>query len=134
VAEQNHRLSQKQTASYQDWLTDEYVASLLKLAAHRLGTDTLTPDRYRAVAAQLATADKKRWLHGDQLLIPSDDQIITACGGAANGPDGGGWDRALALAGLKPRPGLGDQGLSKTSPPITDVLERFYKAYGVQPS
>ncbi|MGO9763612.1 MAG: hypothetical protein ACLP1Q_20360 [Solirubrobacteraceae bacterium] len=134
--QQNHRLSQKQTAPYQDWLTEEYVASVLKLAAHRLGVDTLTPDRYRAVAAELAAADNKRWLHGRQLLIPSDDQIITACGGAsANAPrGGGGWDRALVLAGLKPRPGLGDQGMSRKAPPITDVMERFHDAHGVQPS
>jgi hypothetical protein len=127
---QNHRLSQKQTVPYQDWLTHEYVGSVLKLAAHRLGTNTLTPDRYRAVAASLAAADDKRWLHGRQILVPSDDQIIAACGGSA----AGGWDRALALAGLKPRPGLGDQGLSRKAPPITDVMERFYDAHGVQPS
>ncbi len=135
-AVQNHRLSQKQTAPYQDWLTDEYVASVLKLAAHRLGVDTLTPDRYRAVAAELRAADEKRWLHGNQLLVPTDDQIIMACGGAsANAPGGGGgWDRALALAGLAPRPGLGNQGMNRKAPPITVVMERFHEAYGVQPS
>ncbi len=128
--EQNHRLSQKQTAPYQDWLTEEYVASVLKLAAHRLGTNTLTPDRYRSVAASLTAADNARWLHGRQLLVPSDDQIVAACGGAA----AGGWDRALALAGLQPRPGLGNQGMNRKAPPITDVMERFHDAHGVQPS
>jgi hypothetical protein len=124
---QNHRLSlkAKTRAPEQDWLTDEYISSVLRLAAHRLGADTLTPNRYRVVAAEMRAADRTRWLHGGQLLVPSDDQIVAATGS---------WDRALALARLAPRPGLGDQGLTAASPPITDLLERFYEAHGAQPS
>ncbi len=132
---QNHRLSVKaKDRAPQDWLTPEYASSVLRLAAHRLGADTLTPDRYRAVAEELGAADRARWLHGDQLLVPSDDQIVAACGGPAASGAGGGWDRALALAGLAPRPGLGDQGLAAPSPPITDLLERFHDAHGAQPT
>jgi hypothetical protein len=98
---------------------------VLRLAAHRLGVDTLTPDRDRAVAAAMRAADGARWLHGRQLLVPSDEQIAAAVGG---------WDRALALARLAPRPGLGDQGLAAPAPPITDLLERFHDAHGAQPS
>ncbi|HWY19503.1 MAG TPA: hypothetical protein VNY27_12435 [Solirubrobacteraceae bacterium] len=128
AGEQNHRLSQKQTAPYQDWLTEEYIGSLLKLVAHRRGVTTLAPDHYREERAAILAADAARWLHGGQLLVPSDDQIIAACGGAA----AGGWDRALALAGLQPRPAHGAKR-GKYAPPTTDLLDRCYEAHGTQP-
>ena len=122
---QNHRLSRKQTTPGQDWLTDDYVAFSLKLVAHHLNVRTLTTSQYRRGREAVLKPDQARWLHGRQLLLPTFTQIRFVAGD---------WDKALALADLAPRPGLGDQGLNKPAPGIVEVLERCYAAYGVQPS
>lgn len=123
---QNHRLSRKQSSGEQDWLTDDYIGYVLKLVSHRLGVGTLTPSRYRAERTVLLAVDRARWLHGRQLRLPSDDQIVAATGG---------WDRALALAGLAARPGLGDQGHAHgNAVSILELLDRCYAVHGAQPS
>lgn len=120
---QNHHLSRKQTSPYQDWLTDDYIGSVLKLVARRLGVNTLTLRQYRRERDAMLAVDRARWLHGGQLMLPTDDQIAMAAGD---------WDRALSLAGLAPRPGLGDQGKSKIGLTPAELLERCYEVHGTQ--
>lgn len=122
---QNHRLSRKQTNAGQDWLTEDYIAFVLKLVARRLNVKTLTTSQYRIGREAILKVDRARWLHGRQLLLPTHTQIRFAAGD---------WDKALALADLAPRPGLGDQGLAKPAPGTVEVIERCYEAHGKQPS
>lgn len=120
-------LGRKQTGEEQDWLSEEYVAFVLRLVARRLGKDTLSLGDYRQERAEMLRSDRARWLHGGQLLLPNEEQIITHVGS---------WEKALSLVGMKPshltlgeaRPGRG------SIPTLTDLLERFYEHYGVQPA
>jgi hypothetical protein len=125
IGVQNHRLSRKQTSAEQDWLTDDHIAFVLKLVAQRLNVTTLTTSQYRMGREAILKIDRARWLHGGQLLLPTHTQIRFAAGD---------WDKALALADLASRPGLGDQGLAKPAPGTVEVLERCYEAHGAQPS
>jgi hypothetical protein len=122
---QNHRLSRKQDGTSQDWLTLDYVAFALKLVASHLKVKTLTTSQYRIGREAVLKPDQARWLHGRQLLLPTFRQIRFVAGD---------WDKALALADLASRPGLGDQRLSKPAPGTVEMLERCYAVYGVQPS
>jgi hypothetical protein len=120
-----HHLSKKHHDPRQDWLTDEYIGFALNLVAQRLGATTVTPKKYRVERDALLAADRKRWLHGRQLLLPSEDAIRSAAGT---------WDKALAIAGLAARPGVGRQDSAKYALPSTEVLDRCYAAHGVQPT
>jgi hypothetical protein len=93
----------------------------LSSVAHRLGQDSISPSQYRAERAKMLAADRKRWLHGRQFLLPTDDQIKIALGGD--------WDAALALAGLADRAPHTGGGAS-----TLDLLERCYEGHGTQPS
>jgi hypothetical protein len=115
-----HRLSRKHSEQ-QDWLTEDYVAFALSSVAHRLGRDSISPSQYRSEREKMLTADRKSYLHGRQLLLPTDDQIRIAVGDD--------WDRALALAGLSARAPHSGVGAS-----TLDLLERCYAAHGAQPS
>ncbi len=124
---QSHRLGRKQTSEEQDWLSEEYVAFVLRLVAQRLGKTTLSLGDYSQEREKMLRSDRARWLHGGQLLLPSEEQIITSVGS---------WERALGLAGMtashrthgEERPGRGNV------PTLTDLLERFYEHYNVQPA
>lgn len=69
--------------------------------------------------------DRTRWLHGQRLRLPTDEQIKIAAGD---------WDRALALARLDRRPGRGDQGHGKRALGTVELLDRCYQAHGTEPS
>jgi hypothetical protein len=115
-----HRLSRKHSEQ-QDWLTEDYIAFALSSVAHRLGRDSISPSQYRSEREKMLAADHKHWLHGRQLILPTDDQIRIALGGD--------WNRALVLAGLvdrQPHTGVGAS--------TVDLLERCYAAHGAQPS
>ena len=105
----------------QDWLTDDYVAYLLKLVARRLGgVATVTPSEYRVEREKLLKADRASWLHGAQRLVPNDEQIRTACGS---------WDNALLLAGLRKRPKPGLTRSESVVPAYVQLIEDCYQRH-----
>ncbi len=124
----NKRLGGIQKSPEQDWLTEDYVAYILKVVARRLSVLTVSPSEYRTESEKMLKADRAAWLHGGHRLLPNDEQIRTACGS---------WDKALALAGLKARPkpkGTGTAANKQAIPTRIEVMERFYEHYGVQPT
>jgi hypothetical protein len=125
VGEQNRLLGVKTRVEEQDWLTEEYVASVLKLVAHRLGKDTLTRLEYDADRQKLLASDRARWLHGDQLLLPKADQIRFAVGS---------WTNALRIAGLKTPRERGPAAKSVSAPTHAELLDEFWKHYKVLPT
>jgi hypothetical protein len=82
----------------QDWLTEDYIAHVLRLVASNLDVRTLTPAQYHAERSRLLAADASRWRHVGQLCLPNEHQLATAAGG---------WHRALRLAGLSGGQGRG---------------------------
>jgi hypothetical protein len=122
---QNKLLATKtRAATAEDWLTHENVAAVLKLVALRLGADTVSLSEYRVEREKILTADRARWLHGGQLLLPTEEQIMVAVGS---------WDDALRGAGLRAQRERGPTKRGK-APTLTDLMDRFYDEYGVQPS
>jgi hypothetical protein len=119
-----HLLGLKEKEPEQDWLTDDYVAYMLKLVARRLNAATVTPSEYRLERAALLKEDRASWLHGAQRLLPNDEQIRTACGS---------WDNALLLAGLKLGPGRGGHKRLQM-PTLAGLLERCHEHHGVLPT
>jgi len=107
-----------------NWLTPEYSDYALALVARRLGTRTLTPDRYRVERAQMLGADR-RSTHGGHLRLPTEDQIAALAGS---------WDRALAHAGLGARPARGRQQTRQRPLTIVEALERCYEHYETEPT
>ncbi len=121
-----HRLGRKQSSEEQDWLIEEYVIFVLRLVARRLGKDTLSLRDYRLERARLLRADRARYLHGGQLVLPNEEQIITRVGS---------WEAALRLAGMTPHEERRDSRPESSSALlICDLLERFHEHYGVQPT
>lgn len=118
-----HLLGRAQSAPEQDWLSEDYIAFALRLIAVRLGVATVSLVAYRVECECLLAEDRAAWLHGRQLRLPTDEQIRIAAGG---------WDRALALANLSARPGVGDQGQGKYAASTEDVLERCFDAHGTE--
>jgi hypothetical protein len=108
-----------------DWLTEDHVAFVLKVVARRLGLVTLTPDQYRREQQHMLAEDRARWMHGGQLRLPNEHQLAVAAGS---------WDRALALAELKPRQGVGGQRTRSRPAGIVHVLERCFAAHGTEPT
>jgi hypothetical protein len=105
----------------QDWLTDEYVAHVVRRVANRLSVTTLSPVAYGAERDAMLAEDARHWSHRRPLLLPSADAILTKLGD---------WDAALRLAGLAvsahpPR----RVGVSRL-----DVMDAFYDEHGEQPS
>jgi hypothetical protein len=126
----SHRLGRKQATEYsQTWLTKEYVAFAIKLVARRLNAATLTPGEYRVEREAMLRADRARWLHGRQLLLPNDDQIRGVAGGTAAGA----WHAALGLAGLTANQRASDKSTQRVITRV-EVMERFHDAYGEAPS
>jgi hypothetical protein len=132
-----HRLGRKQTSEEQDWLSEEYVIFVLRLVAQRLGKSTLSLRDYRLERDRMLRSDRARYIHGGQLVLPNEEQVITRVGS---------WEAALALAFAQRRSRLAngmtasqrarqDARLERRSAPtICDLLERFYEHYGVQPT
>lgn len=124
------RLGSIQSSPEQDWLTEEYVAYILNNVARRLNVSTVSPSQYRTEREKMLKADRADWLHGGHRLLPTDEQIRTACGS---------WDMALAVARLQARPkpsgtATGTGGDKQTIPTRIEVIERFHEHYGVQPT
>lgn len=101
------------------WLTKDYCAYLLQLHASRLERQALTPSDYLANRAELAAGGQQR------LRMPTEHQIAAVFGG---------WDRAAAYAGLRPRESAGGRPRRLPSAPIVDMLERCYLAHGTEPT
>lgn len=125
AAMQNQLLAVKARKPAASWLTEAGVRSALRLAAFRLGSDTLTLAEYRAQRQVLLRADRARWLHGGGLRLPSDEQVIAVAGS---------WDAALRLAGLQATSERRAERRSDAAPTLIDLLARFHDEYGVQPS
>jgi hypothetical protein len=124
-ARQNQLLAVKARGSRADWITTEHVVAILRLAARRLGADSLTTGEYRAARATLLAAERYRPRNDRWLLLPDDEQII-ACAGS--------WDTALVLAGLA---ATRDRRASRDhsgAPTLVDLMERFHDEHGFQPS
>lgn len=123
---QAHRLSHQQLDTLKGYLTTEYVVYVLQRVARRLGTRTLSRSDYSAERNAMLRHDRARWLHGRQLILPSEGQIRTFMGS---------WDEALASAGLAaPRAERGGGPSKVRAPELQDLLERFYSHYGTQPT
>jgi hypothetical protein len=90
--EQNKLLGAKGRGPNAKWVTSENAAAALAVAAKRLGKGSLTQDEYRREREKMLAADAKRWLHGGQLRIPSEQQVATVHGS---------WDAALSAANLQ---------------------------------
>jgi hypothetical protein len=107
-----------------DSVTDERVVYALRLVAGRLRTATLTTGAYEEERAVLLAEDRRDWLHGRRLRLPSAAAIRLAAGG---------WEAALTLAELetdtRPRQAIKETILSRL-----DVIDRFYAHYGEQPT
>lgn len=118
-----HRLGRAQSEPEQEWLTEDHIAFSLRLVALRLGVESVSPVQYRQQREELLAADRRVWRHGRKLRLPTDEQIRIAADG---------WDRALALAKLSARHGLGDQGQGKYAATTEDVLDRCFEAHGTE--
>jgi hypothetical protein len=90
--EQNKLLGAKGRGPNAKWVTPENAASALAVVAHRLGKDSLTQGEYRRERAKMLAHDAKRWMHGGQLRMPSEQQIVGVHGS---------WDAALSAASLQ---------------------------------
>jgi hypothetical protein len=118
-----HRLSLKQKEAPLGWLHDDYVAFALRAVALRLETRTLSISEYRVERERMLAADRARWLHGRQLRLPGDEQVITHVGS---------WAAALSLAGLGPAPA--SKGDQPVVPPLVEIIDRFHAHYGTRPT
>lgn len=108
-----------------NYLTTEYAAYALRLVALRLGKHTLSISDYSAERAAMLKHDRASWLHGRQLILPNEREVITIMGS---------WEKALASAELTaPQAERGRRNREiERAPTIPDLLERFYSHYRVQ--
>jgi hypothetical protein len=90
--EQNHLLGAKGRGPAAKWVTRENSASALAVVAKRLNANSLTEGEYRREREKMLAADAKRWMHGGQLRMPTEQQVVGAHGS---------WDAALSAAGLQ---------------------------------
>jgi hypothetical protein len=90
--EQNHLLGAKGREPNAKWVTPENAASALAVVAKRLNADSLTQGEYRREREKMLAADAKRWMHGGQLRMPSEQQVVSVHGS---------WDAALSAAALQ---------------------------------
>jgi len=72
------RLAYQEAEDKQDWLTEQYIGFVLRFVAERLGQKTIGPDEYSLERDRMLREDHKRWLHGRQLLLPTEMQIRVA--------------------------------------------------------
>lgn len=108
----------------QGWLTAARAKFALRLAAGRRRAATLTMDAYEAERSALLAADRRDYLHGRRLRLPSADAIRLVAGG---------WDAALALAEL-PTTQRTPRTIKQTIASRLDVMDRFHDHYGEQPT
>lgn len=108
----------------QGWLTAGRVRFALRLVAGRRGAATLTMDAYEAERSALLAEDRRDYLHGRRLRLPSADAIRLAAGG---------WDAALTLAEL-PTAERTPRIIRQTIASRLDVMDRFHDHYGEQPT
>ncbi len=124
--EQSKLLAAKDKApSSADWLSETHVAAVLQLVAGRLATDTVSTGEYRVEREKVLTADRARWMHGRQLLLPTAEQIMYTTGS---------WEEALRFAGLREQRKPGATRKKTNAPTLVDLMERFYEVHGVQPT
>lgn len=90
--EQGRLIAAKTREPNAKWVTPENAASSLAVIAKRLNTTSLTGGDYRRERARMLANDAKRWMHGRQLRMPSEQQVARAHGS---------WDAALRAAGLQ---------------------------------
>ncbi len=90
--EQSKLLGAKGRGPNAKWVTPENAAFALAVVAHRLGKDSLTQGEYRRERAKMLAHDAKRWMHGGQLRMPSEEQVVGVHGS---------WDAALSAASLQ---------------------------------
>lgn len=125
TARQNHLLGLAgRDALPADSVTNDRITFALRLVAGRLCATTLTTGAYEEERAVLLAEDRRDWLHGRRLRLPSAAAIRLAADG---------WDAALALAGLeidKRSP----QAIKQTILSRLDVMDRFHAYYGEQPT
>lgn len=122
---QSHLLGlNEREQSPEGWLTESRVRFALRLVAGRLNVETLTMGAYDAERDALLVADRRDWMHGRRLRLPSAEAIREAADG---------WDEALRLAGLAVgvRP---SREIRQTILSRLDVMDRFYEHYGEQPT
>jgi hypothetical protein len=124
-ARQNQLLAVKSRVPAQNWLSEEHAVAVLQLVARRLGGESLTTGRYRVERARLLAGDRARWMYGGSLLLPDDEQIMAFAGS---------WDAALRVAGLKAPGGRTLTRGQPSAPALVDLLERFHREHGFQPS
>jgi hypothetical protein len=103
----------------------QYSYFVLRLIARRLGAVTLTPGQYRAAHQAMLVSDRGRRSSAGGVPIPTAEQIEAIAGG---------WDQALAQAGLAPRHGLGGHHARVGPVPIVEVLDRCYERHGTEPT
>jgi hypothetical protein len=105
------------------WLTENHVAAAVRAAGVRVGKPGLAPHEYTRERANMLREDRRRWLHGGRLVLPTVHQILRVMGT---------WDRAVELAGLDPQarhPRKHTGGVS-----IEEAMERFLETQGALPS
>ncbi|MBX5468873.1 MAG: hypothetical protein IRZ21_03140 [Thermoleophilaceae bacterium] len=107
--------------------TREEIAYALRLMAELLEVATLKPDQHDAGRAQLQLIAGARWQHGDDraYLLPTSTEIQVALDPAKHA----GWDLALKLAGLAPRP----QTAGLAGLPLDEAFEGFLQDVGLPP-
>lgn len=108
-----------------DWLTEEHVAGVLQLVSGRLSANTVSAAAYEAECEKLLCADRARWFHGGNLLLPTPRQIAHRFGS---------WDAALLRAGLQLPHERTPRLRPKPAPSFPDLMERFHREYGIQPT
>jgi hypothetical protein len=110
--------------SPEGWLTVDRARFAVRLVAGRRRTVTLTMGAYEAERLALLAEDRRDWLHGRRLRLPSATALRLAAGG---------WDPALTLAGLATDVNP-PQTITQTILSRLDVMDRFYDHYGEQPT
>jgi hypothetical protein len=123
------------------WLTSEHVAYVLKLVARRLGVSKLTKKQYETERKLMIEENRRYYLHGRRLRLPTAHQIrlftqreIYGASGLGV-PSAGTWDRALELAGLASAGRLPVLRVQPVQPlPLLDLLDRYCAANGSEPT
>jgi hypothetical protein len=115
------RLGRKQGSAEHGFINDERVIFALRAVALRLGRDTLSLSQYRAEREQMLAIDRARFIHGGQLILPNEEQVMTHTGS---------WPEALRLAGLQEA----DRIEGRRAPSLVDLMERFYERYSTRPT
>lgn len=104
----------------EEWLGPGTVRAALKTVAMRLGRSTLRPDEYLAERERVLDEARRAVRHKGEPLLPSEGQILRIAGS---------WDKALRLAGLKPRERDDHKGVS-----VVEALEWALESRGALPT